>query len=99
MRRISRRHILCTISLCIVCLCLIFLINNTKNSNSIGEPAVVDCDCSSKHGETTTKFPLVLSTNVLKSCEQVEKSSPVQRAIIIYYPHHQSDYFFPEVRW
>lgn len=32
-------------------------------------------------------------------CKQVDKNSPIQRAIIIYYPHHQSEYFFPEVRW
>jgi len=35
----------------------------------------------------------------LPPCKPVEKESPVQRAIIIYYPHHQSEYFFPEVRW
>jgi hypothetical protein len=32
-------------------------------------------------------------------CKQVEKSSSVQRAIIIYYPSHQWEYFFPEIRW
>jgi hypothetical protein len=35
----------------------------------------------------------------LPPCQPVEKNSPVQRAIIIYYPHHQSEYFFPEIRW
>ena len=35
----------------------------------------------------------------LPPCKPVEYESPVQRAIIIYYPHHQSEYFFPEVRW
>ncbi len=35
----------------------------------------------------------------LPPCQPIEKESPVQRAIIIYYPHHQSEYFFPEVRW
>jgi hypothetical protein len=32
-------------------------------------------------------------------CKQVDTNSSVQRAIIIYYPYHQSEYFFPEVRW
>jgi hypothetical protein len=40
--------------------------------------------------KTTPPFP---------PCKLVENSSAVQRAIIIYYPHHQSEYFFPEVRW
>ncbi|CAF1258541.1 unnamed protein product [Adineta steineri] len=35
----------------------------------------------------------------LPPCKPVEKNSSVQRAIIIYYPHHQSEYFFPEIRW
>lgn len=35
----------------------------------------------------------------LPPCTPVEKEAAVQRAIIIYYPHHQSEYFFPEVRW
>lgn len=35
----------------------------------------------------------------LPPCTPVEKDAAVQRAIIIYYPHHQSEYFFPEVRW
>lgn len=33
------------------------------------------------------------------TCNPVTNSSAVQRAIIIYYPSHQSEYFFPEVRW
>ncbi len=39
------------------------------------------------------------STISSETCNEVQKTSPVQRAIIIYYPHHQSEYFFPEVRW
>jgi hypothetical protein len=39
------------------------------------------------------------TTPPLPPCTPVSQDSPVQRAIIIYYPHHQSDYFFPEVRW
>lgn len=99
MRRISLRNILCTISLSVLCLCVIFLINNATNSNDLDESLNIGCDCSSKQGELRRRIPPVVNTNVLKPCEQVEKTSPVQRAIIIYYPNHQSDYFFPEVRW
>jgi hypothetical protein len=35
----------------------------------------------------------------LTSCKEVQKNASVQRAIVIYYPHHQSEYFFPEIRW
>ncbi|CAF1083831.1 unnamed protein product [Rotaria sp. Silwood1] len=50
----------------------------------------------------TPKIDAVTNTPTLQPlppCKQVEQDSPVQRAIIIYYPHHQSEYFFPEVRW
>ena len=100
MRRISPRHILCAIILSVVCLCVIFLINNATSSNSLFDESLkIDCDCSSKEGEIPRRIPSVVNRNVLKPCEQMEKTSPIQRAIIIYYPHHQSDYFFPEVRW
>lgn len=39
------------------------------------------------------------TTPPLPPCTPVGKDVAVQRAIIIYYPHHQSEYFFPEVRW
>lgn len=35
----------------------------------------------------------------LPPCTPITAEAPVQRAIIIYYPHHQGEYFFPEVRW
>ena len=35
----------------------------------------------------------------LPPCTHLTDDAPIQRAIIIYYPHHQSEYFFPEVRW
>jgi hypothetical protein len=54
---------------------------------------------------TTTATPLISATTTttllpeLPPCKHVSKESPVQRAILIYYPHHQSEYFFPEIRW
>jgi hypothetical protein len=56
--------------------------------------------------ETPTAPATVASTTSTQTppltfppCQQVDKNSSVQRAIIIYYPHHQSEYFFPEIRW
>lgn len=46
--------------------------------------------------DTTTSTQ---TTPPLPPCTPVGKDAAVQRAIIIYYPHHQSEYFFPEVRW
>jgi len=51
---------------------------------------------------TTPKTDAVTSASTVPPfppCQPVDKNSAVQRAIIIYYPHHQSEYFFPEVRW
>lgn len=46
--------------------------------------------------ETTTT---TTTTPPLPPCHPISNESAVQRAIIIYYPHHQSEYFFPEIRW
>ena len=43
--------------------------------------------------------PMTTTVPPFPTCNPVTNSSAVQRAIIIYYPSHQSEYFFPEVRW
>ena len=53
-------------------------------------PAVIKTESSTT---TTTSLP------PFPTCKPVTNESAVQRAIIIYYPSHQSEYFFPEVRW
>ncbi|CAF3350277.1 unnamed protein product [Rotaria socialis] len=56
----------------------------------IEAPSISKMDTASNSTQTMPPLPI---------CRPVDKSQPVQRAIIIYYPHHQSEYFFPEVRW
>ncbi|CAF4078946.1 unnamed protein product [Rotaria sordida] len=67
------------------------------------EPKSVKCNCPSAQNSFPQIIPSVLTTIrnevILKPCKEIQKGSPVQRAIVIYYPHHQSEYFFPEVRW
>jgi hypothetical protein len=66
-------------------------------------PAKVETPAPAKtETPVASKIDSVTSTRTpppFPACKLVEKDSPVQRAIIIYYPHHQSEYFFPEVRW
>ncbi|CAF4603953.1 unnamed protein product [Rotaria sp. Silwood1] len=103
MRRITLRLILSAISICICCILLIFIISNFGNDTHQTESKPVKCDCSSTQNSFPQTIPSVSNITpnkpILKPCEPIEKTSPVQRAIIIYYPHHQSEYFFPEVRW
>jgi len=54
------------------------------------EAAVVPKIVTSTVTSTLPPFP---------PCKQIDTNSSVQRAIIIYFPYHQSEYFFPEVRW
>ncbi|CAF5079020.1 unnamed protein product, partial [Rotaria sp. Silwood1] len=76
---------------------------NFGNDTHQTESKPVKCDCSSTQNSFPQTIPSVSNITpnkpILKPCEPIEKTSPVQRAIIIYYPHHQSEYFFPEVRW
>ncbi|CAF4159482.1 unnamed protein product, partial [Rotaria sordida] len=103
MRRITLRWILSAIGISICCLILVFIISNFGDNTRIIEQKLVKCDCSSTQSSfsqiTPTKSNLTRNESILKPCKEIQKSSPVQRAIVIYYPHHQSEYFFPEVRW
>jgi hypothetical protein len=103
MRRISLRLILSAIGLCVGCILLGFVISNQNNTTHEEKPQSVKCDCPSAEAAVTKIIPSVLNVtaNVERPipCIEIQKDSPVQRAIVIYYPHHQSEYFFPEVRW
>lgn len=53
----------------------------------------VEVKVETSTAESTTTVP------PLPPCQPVSNTSAVQRAIIIYYPHHQAEYFFPELKW
>ena len=80
-----------------------FIIDNFGNNTHKTESKSIDRDCpaTKKPNSNGDSSVLTVASNVARiiPCTEIEKSSPVQRAIIIYYPHHQSDSFFPEVRW
>ncbi|CAF0809552.1 unnamed protein product [Adineta ricciae] len=74
----------------------------------INKSAIVKQEVSNITKPETTPVPTTKPTTSSSSsstipplppCQPVNKNSSVQRAIIIYYPHHQGEYFFPEVRW
>ena len=72
----------------------------TESTVKINLSTVTNHDIVSASTSTTDiAFNNTSTTQPLSFCKEIDKSSPVQRAIIIYYPHHQSEYFFPEVRW
>jgi len=112
MRRITLRFICYTTGLSICFILLAFSMSNLGDHNYMQEhqPVPVKCNCPLQQEVVPKIIPPVLivtpavstvtaSSIGLKTCNEVQKTSPVQRAIIIYYPHHQSEYFFPEVRW
>ncbi len=103
MRRISLRHICSAIVISVCCIVLAFVISNSDDNARITELQSVKCDCPLTLETVRRVIPTVSTINPnavrFATCKDIEKTSPVQRAIIIYYPHHQSEYFFPEVRW
>ncbi len=110
MRRISLRFVLCAIGSTVACIFIIFILSNSNSDTNKHESQSIPCNCPEAQAtvpkiiptvpvSTTPTSTLTSHTAISKPCIEVQKTSPVQRAIIIYYPHHQSDYFFPEVRW
>ncbi|CAF3740625.1 unnamed protein product [Rotaria sordida] len=101
--RITLRLILLAIALCISCILLIFIIINVTGNIYHIESKLVKCNCPSAQNSFPQIIPSISTTIrnevILKPCKEIQKSSPIQRAIVIYYPHHQSEDFFPEVRW
>lgn len=101
MRRGSRRALLAAIGLTSLCLFVLFLINHQyADSFGFSQPKSVEaaCDCPKpvENVEKKIEQPQEKSSKV---CRKVDKGSPIQRAILLYYPDHQKDYFFPEIRW
>ncbi|CAF4391637.1 unnamed protein product, partial [Rotaria sp. Silwood2] len=104
--RVASRLIPSTIGICVCCIILVFIISNISNNTPEVESTSVKCNCPSTQNSfpqttvlgSTTTTTTTQNKAILKPCEEIQKSSPVQRAILIYYPHHQSEYFFPEVR-
>lgn len=103
MRRVSLRLIFTAIGFSL-CFILIAFVTSNYSRNTNEKPfQSIKCDDPSAQ-EAGAKISSSISNITSKStrskpCIEVKKSSPVQRAIVIYYPHHQSEYFFPEVRW
>ncbi|CAF4918381.1 unnamed protein product, partial [Rotaria sp. Silwood1] len=101
--RVTLRLILLIIGICICCILLTFAISNFGNDTHQIEPEPVKCDCSLTQNSFPQTIPSVSNITpnkpILKPCKPIKKTSPVQRAIVIYYPSHQSEYFFPEVKW
>jgi hypothetical protein len=100
MRRITLRFIITAIglSLCFIVITL-FVTGNSRDENF--QSAKCDCPSARKAAPQIILPEPNFTSNKTRSsqCKEVQQSSPVQRAIIIFYPHHQSEYFFPEVRW
>ncbi|CAF0832488.1 unnamed protein product [Rotaria sp. Silwood1] len=105
--RVTLRSIITAIGLCMCCILLLFRYSNFDNDTHAKEPKPIECNCPSTQKsfpQTTpsTSQSTITTTRqvaILKPCKPIEKTSPVQRAIVIYYPNHQSESFFPEVRW
>ena len=107
MRRLNRRLIFAGIGAALLCFLLMFVVNNnsTGSANDENQPKIGRCHCPSDQQATfppeSSAKQAIVNPNVrrFESCQDTDPKSAVQRAILIYYPHHQSDYFFPEVRW
>jgi hypothetical protein len=103
MRRITLRLIYSAIGFSVCCILLIFVFSNSDDHIHLKESQSIKYDCSLIQEATPKSIPLIATINPnairFATCKDMEKTSPIQRAIIIYYPSHQSEYFFPEVRW
>lgn len=107
MRRLNRRLIATGIGAAVLCLIVIFALNakSTENDDDEFQSKIGKCHCPSDHKatfppESSAKIEMENpNVNRFDLCKDTDPTSAVQRAILIYYPHHQGDYFFPEVRW
>lgn len=106
MRRISLRCICSAIGVCICCILLVFAVSNFNGNDRETKSALTNCDCPPQEKSNSEVAPVIVTSTtvtpqltVFKPCEAVQKTSPVQRAVLIYYPDHQKNEFFPEVRW
>ncbi|CAF1077399.1 unnamed protein product [Adineta steineri] len=99
MRCVGLRFVLAAIGLSIFCILVVFVTSNSRDDihEKLSQPTKCDCPLTK---DAPSIVPVLSSTVVKpKSCVEVQNTSAVKRAIVIFYPHHQSEYFFPEVRW
>ena len=103
MRRCGLKFLVTTIALTTTSILIIISTANSKSKRHDRENILVNCDCpqlkNDQHFLTPTNATEFKTTNQGNSCREPDRNSSIQRAIIIYYPSHQNDYFFPEVRW
>ncbi|CAF3342728.1 unnamed protein product [Rotaria sp. Silwood1] len=101
--RVTLRLILSATGISVCCFLLVLIVRNFSNNTHEKESKSVKCDYPSTQtlfSQTTSSVSNITRNKpILKPCKPIKKTSPVQRAIVIYYPHHQSEEFFPEVRW
>ena len=101
MRRLIQRMVLLAIAVSLSLVLLATVIGNSGNDQQ-NEHSADSCDCAKNPSAAAAlrAVPLVNpNANRFKNCKDTDKNSSVQRAIVIYYPSHQHEYFFPEVRW
>ena len=98
MRRLYTRALLSAIGLSVCCILLAFVVSNSNQKHVTDEISPNDCNCPMSQARAES---LVNPTSMAsaKVCHEVKNESAVQRAIVIYYPHHQAEYFFPEIKW
>ena len=107
MRRISYRLLLSAIGLSVGFILIVFVFSHSNGNDAATENKPrqsAECNCPeiSKNKQNVASSSLLIQTslpNKTATCTEVKNTSAVQRAIVIFYPHHQRDYFFPEVRW
>lgn len=101
MRRLIQRMVLLAVVVSLSLVLLTTVIGNSGNDQH-DEPSTDSCDCAKNPsaGAAIRAVPVVNpNANRFKNCKDTDRNSSVQRAIVIYYPSHQHEYFFPEVRW
>ena len=98
MRRLYARSILSAIGLSVCCILIAFVISNSHQKNVPHEILPVGCNCPTSQARSESSANLAFETSA-KVCDEVKNESAVQRAIVIYYPHHQAEAFFPEIKW
>ncbi|UJR27829.1 hypothetical protein I4U23_009097 [Adineta vaga] len=104
MRRNTFKFLLSAIGLSVGCILIVSITNNLGGARSDKKNfKKVECDCpqtiNAKSSISSSISATIQSQNKPTKCTEVKNTSAVQRAIVIFYPYHQSEYFFPEVRW
>ena len=106
MPRIFPRSSLSSIVLFVCLIATILTVNHLYTLRDDPEVRAAKCNCSELPLQVITpvvpKVEIAISTTTVPPpppCRPVETESAVQRAILIYYPHHQTGHFFPEIRW